>query len=59
MMEAGYDVSVANQNLDRQNSLTQQDTANPDQIYQSQHSQHQLQNQSSSDRAMEIPAAKV
>lgn len=60
-MEAGYDVSsaVATQSSDHRNSLTQQETVNPDRIYQQQHPQHQIQNQSTTDRAMEIPAAKV
>lgn len=60
-MEGGYDVSntVENQSLDHRDSITQEEIPNADRIYQQQHSQHQIQNQSTVDRPTEIPAAKV
>lgn len=60
-MEASYGVSstAGNQSLDNRELPHPQEIPNSDQIYQQQISQQPNQNQSASDRPMEIPAAKV
>ena len=61
-MEGGGEAAnvVGNQIVNHSEQSHQQETPNSEQIYQQhQHPQHPLQNQSSGDRPMEIPAAKV